>query len=55
MGLKTLKMVTKKQLGLKVSVDTESVKKLTSDFREDEYRMKDLIVSIVLSETFKTR
>ena len=35
--------------------DTESVKKLTSDFREDEYRMKDLIVSIVLSETFKTR
>lgn len=35
--------------------DTESVKKLTSDFREDEYRMKDLIVSIVLSETFKIR
>ena len=35
--------------------DTESVKNLTSDFREDEYRMKDLIVSIVLSETFKMR
>lgn len=35
--------------------DTESVKSLTSGFREDEYRMKDLIVSIALSETFKTR
>jgi hypothetical protein len=35
--------------------DTESVKNLASDFREDEYRLKDLIVAIVLSETFKTR
>ena len=35
--------------------DTESVKNLTSGFRENEYRMKDLIVAIVLSETFQTR
>jgi hypothetical protein len=35
--------------------DTESVKNLTSDFREDEYRLKDLIVAIVLSEPFRLR
>ena len=35
--------------------DTESVNNLTSGFRENEYRMKDLIVAIVLSETFQTR
>ena len=35
--------------------DTGSVNHLASTLREDEYRMKDLIVSIVLSDTFKTR
>ena len=35
--------------------DTDSVKNLTSGFRENEYRMKDLIVAIALSETFMTR
>ncbi len=36
-------------------VDTEAVKRLVAEFRDDEYRLKDLIVSIVLSEPFKTR
>ena len=35
--------------------DTESVKNLTSGFRENEYRMKDLIVAIAMSEAFQTR
>ena len=35
--------------------DTESVKSLTADLQENEYRLKDLIVSIVLSEPFRTR
>ncbi len=35
--------------------DSESVKSLTTGFRENEYRMQDLIVAIALSETFQTR
>ena len=35
--------------------DTESVKRLAADFREKDFRMKDLIVAIALSEPFKTR
>ena len=36
-------------------VDTEAVESLAANFREDDYRLKDLIVSIVLSEPFNTR
>ena len=35
--------------------DTESVKRLAADFREEDYRLKDLVVSIALSEPFRTR
>jgi len=35
--------------------ETDSVNSLTAGFREDEYRMRDLIVSIVLSDSFKSR
>ena len=35
--------------------ETDSVNSLTAGFREDEYRMRDLIVSIVLSDSFNTR
>ena len=35
--------------------DTEAIKSLTADLREDEYRLKNLIVSIVMSEPFRTR
>ena len=36
-------------------VDTEAVESLTADFQEEEYRLQDLIVSIVQSEAFRTR
>ena len=35
--------------------DTESVVSLAADSREKDYRLKDLIVSIALSEAFRTR
>jgi len=35
--------------------DTESVKRLASDFRDKDHRLKDLVVSIALSEPFRTR
>lgn len=36
-------------------VDTEAVESLAADFQEEEYRLQDLIVSIVQSEPFRTR
>ena len=35
--------------------DTEAVESLAADFREEEYRLQDLIVSIAQSEPFRTR